>query len=105
VVQQLVNRTDADMLAGSYHVAGAGSCSWYEFACEIVQQTGDAAQGVTVQPITTHEYPTPARRPAYSVLDASLLEAVFGVVLPGWREQLTACVHEDTHSLNHATFP
>jgi hypothetical protein len=30
---------------------------------------------------------------------------VFGVVLPGWREQLTACVHEDTHSLNHATFP
>ena len=102
VVQQLVNRTDADTLAGTYHVAGAGSCSWHEFACAIVQQMGDSAAGVTVQPITTHEYPTPARRPAYSVLDASLLEAVFGVVLPGWREQLTACVHEDTHALTHA---
>ena len=104
VVQQLCNRNDADTLAGTYHVAGAGSCSWYEFACEIVQQMGDTTRGVIVQPITTHEYPTLARRPAYSVLDASLLEAVFGVVLPGWREQLTACVHEDTHSLNHATF-
>ena len=94
VVHQLVDRTDADTLPGTYHMAGAGSCSWYDFACAIVQQMGEAAPGVAVQPITTHEYPTPARRPAYSVLDASLFEAVFGVALQGWRVQLGKCVGE-----------
>jgi dTDP-4-dehydrorhamnose reductase len=105
VVQQLCSRTDADTLPGTYHMAGAGSCSWYDFACAIVQQMGEAAPGVTVQPITTHEYPTPARRPAYSVLDPSLFEAVFGVALPEWRVQLEACVHEDPHALTHVTPP
>jgi len=94
VVHQLVDRTDAETLPGTYHMAGAGSCSWYEFASEIVQQLGEAAPGVTVQPITTHEYPTPARRPAYSVLNPSLFEAVFGVALPEWRVQLDKCVGE-----------
>jgi len=103
VVHQLVDRTDADTLPGTYHMAGAGGGSWYDFAGAIVQQMGEAARGVTVQPITTHEYPTPARRPAYSVLDASQLEAVFGVALPEWRVQLEACVHEDPHALTHAT--
>jgi dTDP-4-dehydrorhamnose reductase len=51
-------------------------------------QVGEAAPGVTVKPITTHEYPTQERRPTYSVLDPSLLETVFGVALPRWREQL-----------------
>ena len=103
VVQQLVNRTATETLPGTYHMAGAGSCSWYEFASEIEQQMGEAARGVIVLPITTHEYPTPARRPAYSVLDPSLFEAVFGVALPGWRVQLEACIHEDPHALTHAT--
>ena len=85
----------------TWPVRGGGS--WYDFAGAIVQQMGEAARGVTVQPITTHEYPTPARRPAYSVLDASQLEAVFGVALPEWRVQLEACVHEDPHALTHAT--
>ncbi|MEA2683762.1 MAG: dTDP-4-dehydrorhamnose reductase [Chloroflexota bacterium] len=52
--------------AGTYHLTNGGSCTWYELACEVVKLAGIEA---TITPITTAEYPTPARRPAYSVLD------------------------------------
>lgn len=92
VVMQLTEHADAALTPGTYHLSGAGSCSWYEFACEIVRQLGEAAQGVSVQPITTRDYPTPATRPAYSVLDATTLHETFGMALPPWRKQLAACL-------------
>ena len=55
----------ADPIAGVVHVAGGGQCSWCEFAHEIVTAAGVDCQ---VRPIDTSQYPTPARRPAYSVL-------------------------------------
>lgn len=93
VVQQLITRKDADVTAGTYHVAGTGSCSWYEFACEIVRNMASPANGVPVQPIVTLDYPTPARRPAYSVLDTARIQHAFGVVLPPWQVQLATCLH------------
>jgi len=68
---------------GVLHVAGAGSCSWFEFAREIIEHTGIDC---LVKPCTTDDFPRPARRPAYSVL-ASELGAP---VLPAWQEGLDA---------------
>jgi dTDP-4-dehydrorhamnose reductase len=74
--------------AGLYHMSATGSASWYDFASAIV---GDAKKPRVV-PISTAEYPTPARRPAYGVLATKRFEATFGFGLPEWREALARCV-------------
>ena len=74
--------------AGLYHLSATGRASWHEFAQAIV---GDAARPRVV-PITTAEYPTPARRPAYGVLGTQRFEATFGFALDEWRETLARCV-------------
>jgi dTDP-4-dehydrorhamnose reductase len=70
--------------AGIVHIAGAGSCSWYEFAREIVAQ---AAVRCEVRPCSTDEMPRPATRPAYSVLGSERHDIPR---LPHWRDGLTA---------------
>ena len=67
---------------GVHHLAAAGSCSWYEFACEIFRQAGVDAR---VEPCTTAEFPRPAPRPANSVLESER-----GPRLPPWQEGLEA---------------
>jgi dTDP-4-dehydrorhamnose reductase len=78
---------------GLYHVTCHGETSWWGFAQRIVELAGFAAR-VTVRPIPTSEYPTPARRPAYSVLANTKLERVFGIRLPDWQEGLERCLRE-----------
>ena len=73
---------------GLYHMSSTGQTTWYGFACAIV---GDAASPRIV-PITTAEYPLPARRPAYGVLDTGRFERTFGHALPTWAQALHACV-------------
>jgi dTDP-4-dehydrorhamnose reductase len=73
----------ADRPAGVVHVAGAGSCSWYEFAREIVARAGVPCE---VSPCSTAEFPRPATRPAYSVLRSERGEAA--QILPAWQEGL-----------------
>jgi dTDP-4-dehydrorhamnose reductase len=67
---------------GIHHIAGAGACSWFEFATEIFRQ---AELDVRVVPCTTEEFPRPAPRPAYSVLGS---ERPHPIRLPDWREGL-----------------
>ncbi len=74
--------------AGLYHLSAQGATTWYEFAQAIV---GDTARPRVV-PITTAEYPTPARRPAYAVLDTRRFADAFGLTMPHWREQLNICL-------------
>jgi len=76
--------------SGLYHLTAAGACSWYDFAREIVatDPRSDLHRCRTVTPISTAEYPTPAKRPAYSVLDSGKCLSTFGVRLPDWKEQL-----------------
>jgi len=74
--------------AGLYHLSATGSASWHAFAQAIV---GDATRP-RVRPITTAEYPTPARRPAYGVLATKRFETTFGFGLPDWREVLARCI-------------
>jgi len=72
--------------SGLYHLSAGGSTSWFDFARAIV---GDS---VRVIPITTAQYPTPARRPAYGVLAMDKFERVFGFTLTHWRDALTQCL-------------
>jgi dTDP-4-dehydrorhamnose reductase len=69
---------------GIVHVTNAGDCTWYEFATEIVRESGMAA---VVKPVTTAEFPRPARRPAYSVLSAASLHA-YNVRMAEWQDAL-----------------
>jgi dTDP-4-dehydrorhamnose reductase len=84
----------ADTKWGTYHFAGAGSTSWHGFAEAIVsEQAGRTGRRPRVTPITTAEYPTPARRPANSVLDTSRFERVFGIQPRPWQDELREVVH------------
>lgn len=101
--------------SGTYHVTAAGETTWYEFAVAILnaargivpaERPQDALGWVTaatggrpiiakrIAPITTAEYPTPARRPAYSVLSNARFAAQFGFALPEWRSQLAATMEK-----------
>jgi dTDP-4-dehydrorhamnose reductase len=71
---------------GIYHLSGRGRASWFDFARAIF----DDADRPRVVPITTAEYPTPARRPASAVLATAKFEEAFGIALPDWRETLAA---------------
>jgi dTDP-4-dehydrorhamnose reductase len=78
---------------GLVHLAASGETSWYDFACAIVE--GLKVRGVTltverIEPITTNDYPTPARRPHNSRLDLSRLKKVFGVTPRSWSDALGA---------------
>ena len=73
-------------------MTGGGEATWAEFAEAIFAQTARGGKLVAVRPLTTAEYPTPARRPANSRLDPSRLRDVYGVELPLWRESLKSCV-------------
>lgn len=78
-------------LSGVYHWTDAGVASWYDFAVAIAEEAvahGLLASLPQVVPIATHEYPTPVRRPAYSVLDKSATHAALGVPPVHWRVRL-----------------
>jgi dTDP-4-dehydrorhamnose reductase len=78
---------------GVFHLTGAGEATWAEFAEAIFSEAqAFGRKPVRVTPITTAQYPTPARRPANSRLDDALLERVYGVRLPPWRDSLKPVV-------------
>jgi len=74
--------TDAD---GIVHAANSGHTSWHGFAMEIARRLG---ADVAIQPVTTSDYPRPAPRPSYSVLDTSRLAGLIGHELPSWQDAL-----------------
>jgi dTDP-4-dehydrorhamnose reductase len=75
---------------GIYHATGQGVVNWSGFAEAIMSLSGNA--GVRVKPIPGSDYPTPAPRPAYSVLSNERLARVFDLSLPPWRESLARCL-------------
>ena len=78
-------------LSGIYHWSDAGVCSWYDFAVAICEEACalDILPGpIKVRPIPASDYPTPARRPAYSVLDKESSWRDFNLEGVAWREQL-----------------
>ncbi|MFZ0684135.1 MAG: dTDP-4-dehydrorhamnose reductase [Terriglobales bacterium] len=69
---------------GIVHVTNSGNCTWYEFASETVRATG---LPTNVKPVTTAEFPRPAKRPAYSVLSPDSLHA-YNIHMPDWKDAL-----------------
>jgi hypothetical protein len=79
------------IVPGIYHFSNEGVTSWYDFTKAIHRIAGITT--CLVKPLHTAEYPTPAHRPAYSVLDKTKIKETFGIEIPHWEESLTKCMH------------
>jgi dTDP-4-dehydrorhamnose reductase len=78
-------------IPGIYNYSNSGIISWYQFAQEIGKLVGSSTP---IKGISTAEYPTPAKRPAWSVLDTSKIVSTYGVTIKDWKESLGQCIRE-----------
>lgn len=85
LAQAILRLAQNDDARGVVHYADADDCTWFDFAKAIVEETGSATE---VRPVTTEEFPRPARRPAYSVLSTERYERLTGVRPASWRDGL-----------------
>ncbi len=74
---------------GTYHYSNEGVCSWYDFAIAIHRMSGIKCN---VKPLHTQEYPTPANRPAYAVLDKTKIKNTYNITIPHWETSLKECI-------------
>lgn len=81
-------------IPGIYHYSNEGEISWYDFALAIREITGSTCQ---VNPIPASQYPTPAKRPHYSLLDKSLIKNTYGISIPAWKDSLAICLERLAH--------
>jgi dTDP-4-dehydrorhamnose reductase len=91
IMQIVVKRTtnNTQHTTGIFNYSNAGITNWYEFALAIKELSGSKCM---VNPIPTSQYPTPAKRPQYSVLDTSKIQQTFGISIPEWKESLKKCL-------------
>lgn len=75
---------------GIYHYSNEGVCSWYDFAKAIAEYSGTT--GCNIQPCHSDEFPSPVKRPSYSVLDKTKIKETFGVKVPYWTDSLRVCI-------------
>lgn len=75
---------------GIYHYSNEGVCSWFDFTKMIAEYNGTTA--CNVQPCYSCDFPSPVKRPSYSVLDKSKIKSVFGVEVPYWTDSLKKCI-------------
>lgn len=83
---------DKNIIPGIYHFSNEGVISWYDFTKAIHRIAGITS--CKVRPLHTAEYPTPAARPAYSVLDKTKIKNTLGIEIPYWEESLEKCIKE-----------
>jgi dTDP-4-dehydrorhamnose reductase len=125
IVARIVGTPNSELVprqfAGTYHMTAAGETTWFEFAKAILEETGYAQQNLSwltsatngrplvarrLLPISTEDFASPTRRPAYSVLSNELLMETFGFTLSNWRTQLQRCFSAEAPSTLSATvFP
>ncbi|MCI6826725.1 MAG: dTDP-4-dehydrorhamnose reductase [Spirochaetia bacterium] len=97
VIIQIINKDDVPY--GTYHCTDLGEITWWDFTNEIKQI--EVEKGIItnkeckVNPCTTDEYPTPAKRPAYSVLSKDKIQKTLGIKLPDWKESLSKFLNTD----------
>ena len=76
---------------GIYHYSNEGVCSWYDFTKMIAEYSGHV--DCDIRPCHSDEFPSPVKRPAYSVLDKTKIKAVFGLEIPYWTDSLRKCLN------------
>ena len=87
----IMTAVDKGVKPGIYHFSNEGVCSWYDFTKAIHRIAGITS--CRVKPLHTSEYPTPATRPAYSVLDKTKIKETYGLDIPYWEESLEKCIN------------
>lgn len=91
VIKKIIETRGKDSQQEIYHLTDLGVCSWYDFAVNIIKNAHQRRYDLRVKeivPILTEEYPTPAKRPAYSVLNTSKIRREYDLTLPYWLESL-----------------
>ena len=91
VLIKIIQSSNSKLSFGIYNFSNEGQCSWYDFANEIFRQKGVS---IDLKPILTSAYPTPAKRPAYSVLDKTKIKSTFGVEIKEWQTSLATCINQ-----------
>ena len=91
ILTVIAGRKQNNFKPGIFHFSDEGVCSWYDFAHEIMRLDGLKCK---VLPIETKDYPTPAVRPQYSVLNKARVKAAYGIEIPHWRNSLEKCLAE-----------
>ena len=91
IMEMVIFAGQNNFISGIFNFSNEGVCSWYDFASEIMQQAGLKC---AVLPIETKDYPTPAARPHYSVLNKSRIKAAYGLKIPHWKDGLVRCIAE-----------
>ena len=76
---------------GIYHFSNEGVCSWYDFTKKIAELAGHTE--CDIEPCHSDEFPSPVKRPAYSVLDKTKIKETFGIMVPYWTESLKKCIN------------
>jgi len=91
-IVSMLDRCDPSKIyADTFHYSNEGVCSWYDVAKEVMAAAGLPCR---VLPIESHEYPTPVRRPPYSVLNKRKIKDAWGLEIPHWRDSLLAMLRE-----------
>lgn len=92
ILEQIQRNPDKRaLLRGTFNYSNEGVCSWYDLAVAIMRYAGLPCH---VKPIRSVEYPTPARRPAFSVMDKHKIKETFGLKIPHWQDALERCIRE-----------
>jgi len=86
-IMQIIN--SGKWKAGTYHYSNSGAITWFDFAATIAKKIKTSC---VVNPILSGQFPTPAKRPSYSVMDLSKIQSVYGLVIPQWEEALDRCL-------------
>lgn len=92
LARSIMQIVDKGIIPGVYHFTNEGVCSWYDFTRAIHRIEG--IDSCKVSPIHTEDYPVPAQRPHYSVLDKSKIKGTFGIDIRWWEDALKECIKE-----------
>ena len=90
----ILTAIDKGIVPGVYHYTNEGVCSWYDFTRAIHRIAGVEEKNCKVSPIHTEDYPVPAPRPHYSVLDKQKVKDTYGIDIPWWEDSLKDCLKE-----------
>ena len=89
-IAHIINTRQLDK-TGIYHFSNEGVCSWFDFAKIICELSGNTCD---IQPCYSEEFPSPVKRPHFSVLDKSKLKSTFGIRVPYWTDSLKKCIKQ-----------